>query len=338
MPLPYEGSQPFVFVSYAHKDAPRVLPLLRRMQAEGYRVWFDEGIAPGRTYTGIISSHIADCYMLLAFYSHSYRESDMCMNEMNLAASKRKPALIVNLQDAMPDDEVMLLYGRSQFIHCGEDMDEGGFAETVARCHEISACRCSSDAHVAPISDPTPVLPPAAAASEADVRNLAAPEDCVVENGVLRAYNGTAPVVRLPEGITEIGERAFADHHSLAWLFLPQSLQRIGKESFAGCIHLQKLFVPDAVTVIGVNAFKDCIALRMVLLSKELRELHNGAFFHCRSLKKIWLPDGVKELRGGTFAGCTALETVYLPEDTQVAEKAFANCAEGLQRVTRTVR
>ena len=32
---PYEGSEPYIFVSYAHKDGEKVLPLLDHMQEDG---------------------------------------------------------------------------------------------------------------------------------------------------------------------------------------------------------------------------------------------------------------------------------------------------------------
>ena len=34
----YEGKEPFIFISYAHKDSERVLPILAQLQRRGYRV------------------------------------------------------------------------------------------------------------------------------------------------------------------------------------------------------------------------------------------------------------------------------------------------------------
>ena len=44
---PYEGTDPYIFISYAHRDKDRVLPVLRSLSERGYRIWFDEGIDPG---------------------------------------------------------------------------------------------------------------------------------------------------------------------------------------------------------------------------------------------------------------------------------------------------
>ena len=44
---PYKGSDNYIFISYAHKDIEEVLSFIERLQAEGFNVWFDEGIDPG---------------------------------------------------------------------------------------------------------------------------------------------------------------------------------------------------------------------------------------------------------------------------------------------------
>ena len=47
-PFPaYKGDEPYIFVSYSHKDAPAVFPELTRLRGEGFNIWFDEGIEAG---------------------------------------------------------------------------------------------------------------------------------------------------------------------------------------------------------------------------------------------------------------------------------------------------
>lgn len=40
----YEGDEKFIFISYAHKDSETVYPIIEKLNADGYRVWFDDGI------------------------------------------------------------------------------------------------------------------------------------------------------------------------------------------------------------------------------------------------------------------------------------------------------
>ena len=45
IPLPfdaYDGTDAYVFVSYAHSDADIVFPEMSLLNAEGYRLWYEE--------------------------------------------------------------------------------------------------------------------------------------------------------------------------------------------------------------------------------------------------------------------------------------------------------
>ena len=45
--MPYNGTENYVFVSYAHKDSDTVLPYIEAMKQNGFRVWYDRGIEAG---------------------------------------------------------------------------------------------------------------------------------------------------------------------------------------------------------------------------------------------------------------------------------------------------
>lgn len=49
----YNGNEPYIFISYAHKDNNTVYPVIARIQKDGYRAWFDEGIDPGTEWDEI---------------------------------------------------------------------------------------------------------------------------------------------------------------------------------------------------------------------------------------------------------------------------------------------
>lgn len=44
---PYEGKEPYIFISYCHNDQSVVFPLLEMMDRAGFRVWYDGGIQWG---------------------------------------------------------------------------------------------------------------------------------------------------------------------------------------------------------------------------------------------------------------------------------------------------
>ena len=47
----YEGNKPYIFVSYSHKNSSVVLSYIEKLYELKYRVWYDEGIAPGNGVT-----------------------------------------------------------------------------------------------------------------------------------------------------------------------------------------------------------------------------------------------------------------------------------------------
>ena len=62
----------------------------------------------------------------------------------------------------------------------------------------------------------------------------------------------------IPEGTTEIGNRAFFDGTSLKSITIPDSVTRIGEEAFVGSYSLKSVTIPNSVTSIGENAFYYC--------------------------------------------------------------------------------
>lgn len=62
----------------------------------------------------------------------------------------------------------------------------------------------------------------------------------------------------IPEGILEIGERAFWDCEIMTSVTIPVTVTTIGDEAFAGCSALHSVRIPANVTTIGENAFEGC--------------------------------------------------------------------------------
>ena len=69
--MSYEGPEKYIFISYAHKDSDRVLRILEKMTEAGYRIWYDDGIAPGSEWPEDIAAHLDGCAVFLAFVSNN---------------------------------------------------------------------------------------------------------------------------------------------------------------------------------------------------------------------------------------------------------------------------
>lgn len=96
--IPYEGNDPYIFISYSHKDTDRVMPVIRALTDAGYRVWYDEGIDPGSEWPESIAQHLNGSDVCIYFISENSLKSSNCKREVNFALSKEKGFLSIVLE------------------------------------------------------------------------------------------------------------------------------------------------------------------------------------------------------------------------------------------------
>ena len=97
-PTAYEGAEPFIFASYAHKDDAAVYEVLDELQRRGYRLWYDDGIEPGSEWPEDIARHLDEAAVMLAFITPAAMDSSNCRREINYALHREKPLLAVMLE------------------------------------------------------------------------------------------------------------------------------------------------------------------------------------------------------------------------------------------------
>ena len=64
---PYQGNEPYIFVSDAHKNGTAVKEIIYHLNQAGYRIWYDAGIDPGTEWAEYIASRVANCTYFVAF-------------------------------------------------------------------------------------------------------------------------------------------------------------------------------------------------------------------------------------------------------------------------------
>ena len=100
MPIPaYSGHEPYIFLSYAHKDSARVIQEIDRLNKLGFHVWYDEGIAPGNEWTDEIAEALEKSSLFLVMMTPNAAQSDNVQNEINYAVDEKKPFLAVHLEE-----------------------------------------------------------------------------------------------------------------------------------------------------------------------------------------------------------------------------------------------
>jgi hypothetical protein len=114
----YSGRDPYLFVSYAHKDSLVVYPLISHLHSEGIRIWYDEGIEYGSSWPDAVARALDNAALFLVFISQNAVQSENVLDEINRAIEKiAKESLIpIHLNRTELPGGLGLRLGRRQAI------------------------------------------------------------------------------------------------------------------------------------------------------------------------------------------------------------------------------
>ena len=145
--------------------------------------------------------------------------------------------------------------------------------------------------------------------------------------------SGSVLSLSLPEGLTRIGSRAFADCTALSVVSIPGSVETIGEAAFLRCTGLSMVTLNEGLRTIGVCAFEQCKALGDIRLPNTLISIGDHAFYMCEGLRYVTIPGAVRSIGSGVFSYCTGLMRVDVNAAVTMPSWSFYGC-NNLQVVT----
>ncbi len=101
-------------------------------------------------------------------------------------------------------------------------------------------------------------------------------DEFVIENGVLKAYNGEGGEVVIPDGVTSIGAYVFNGDSRITKLVLPEGLKSIGYYSIRNLYHLTEIVLPKSLERMEYYSF--CTLPLLTSLDLENTSLNYAAF------------------------------------------------------------
>ena len=129
--------------------------------------------------------------------------------------------------------------------------------------------------------------------------------------------------VKLPEGVTTIGESAFKNSN-IEDITLPSTLKTIGQYAFQGS-KVASAIIPEGVTEVGNNAFDDCYFLKTASFPASATTIPYNCFSECYQLRPFTIPEGITEVGNWAFYSASNFSS-SLPSTLQtIGEAAFGN-------------
>lgn len=140
------------------------------------------------------------------------------------------------------------------------------------------------------------------------------------------AYRSEILSLSLPDGLTRIGSRAFAECTGLSVVNIPGSVQIIDEAAFLGCSGMTMLTLNEGLRTIGVCAFEQCESLADLRLPNSLINLEDHAFYMCKGLSYVTIPGAVRTIGSGVFAYCKNLIRADINASVTMPSWSFYGC------------
>lgn len=143
---PYTGDSDYIFLSYSHNSPDEAMDLVRHLQRDGYRVWYDEGIDPGTEYNDAIADKVKQCSFFIGLMNSHYLHSSYCKDELMFARKLEKKIVLVYTEDVELPEGLSMRMVRLQAIYKHRYDDQELFYQKLYTSSGISLCKDSVSA------------------------------------------------------------------------------------------------------------------------------------------------------------------------------------------------
>ncbi len=144
-----------------------------------------------------------------------------------------------------------------------------------------------------------------------------------IKNGVLVKYTPEPgeTEVTVPDGVTEIGEKAFQECKTLTAVTLPNNVRIIRDAAFERCANLVSVELGNGIREVGWMSFAFCKSLKAVHLPAFSGYI-GWDFLGCEGMRELWLANEEIRFEQYAFAACD-IETVKLYPDDPVMRRNY---------------
>ncbi|MBE5950729.1 MAG: TIR domain-containing protein [Lachnospiraceae bacterium] len=303
----------FIFISYAHKDAERVMPVVNKLKENGYRVWYDDEIHPGSEWPRIIGDHLIDCKVFFAFISKNYVASKNCQRELTLAQSEGKEFVAIFLEEVELDAgmKLQLSVEQSVFMHKATDME--AFYRKLFVAAGIETCKSEKKtAEVKVVSEKKTVTKTQSTIEKEPEKETKHQKDASDDKNSVKIWNNLlkyevrGKIFRYVIILDVCGDRQKIEEISIPKKMGKYPVKEIGVYAFSACLRLKSVDIPANVTRIGAGAFHFCVSLEEISIPASITRIEEKAFQGAK-LTNINIPKSVTYIGKEAFSFCRDL-------------------------------
>ena len=153
--------------------------------------------------------------------------------------------------------------------------------------------------------------------------------DFIIEDGVLKLYQGNDANVVIPSDVTEIGPSAFRNNKFIKTVEFSSNVEKISNNAFMGCTSLKSVALNNKLTTISYSSFNSCSALKEITIPNSVETIGDYAFYKCTSLSnELVIPSSVTSIGNYAFAEDNKIPSVDIkgnPNGTTVGDYSFQN-------------
>ena len=162
-------------------------------------------------------------------------------------------------------------------------------------------------------------------------------EDLSITNGIMSSpsWRLDCSEVKLPTGVTGLGNSCFFECSSLTSITLPEGVTSLGDGCFYLCAALTSINIPESVISLGEYCFDSCASLTSINIPESVTSLGEGCFYYCRSLTLATvLPAVPPSLGWGVFDNVHSSLSIKVPSSSVNAYKTATNWIDYASKIS----
>lgn len=351
----YLGFEPtkdpnYYFLSYNSEDVSRIIPIVKKLAADGIPLWNDYGLEYGKEWELQINTRIKASQAVILFFTKGIlkkeKSESYVYTEYQIATHYRKKIYVI-IVDAFKDEDIpdhfvpwylqvkehhnisiindMTLAGKVRHI---EDALKNNPNATKKPSFHLQKTNSNK-----PDVDNETLRPHKFSILHKQKTNLAPKNiDKPIQSSPVKRYSEGLDYREVSNGnysVLGMGSCRTQDIRISPTTPMGGRVISIDAEAFSGYRGLTTVTIPSSVTNIGRNAFSNCVNLTTVNISYGVTSIGNSAFSHCIALTTVTIPDSLVFIRNWAFNNCSKLADITIPDSvTTIGKFAFSNCTE----------